>query len=151
MTYCVFEPDPSDSSYLRCTRGGCNQRLKRVPNVPLDRYHARCRGDGPGIVQKAANLAKATAKHVATGAKTVSDEVALRRSSICEGCNLFVKQNGSGYCSHKTCGCQTVGAKEFMAKQRWADSVCPHPKGNNWAMTDEQLAACGHPDRETMK
>lgn len=145
MTECVFEID-RDPAYVRCVRGGCDRRMHRQPGVELDRYHAPCRGEGPGIVAKAKNFAKAAAEHVATGAKIVSDEEADRRSAICLGCNLFVKQNGTGYCSHKQCGCQTVGEKEFLAKRKWADSKCPHPTGDRWRMTDEQLAACGHPE-----
>jgi hypothetical protein len=140
-TFCVFE---KVNGVCRCVRGGCGREVRGTDDCAS--IYAQCRGTGPGIIQKAANLAKATAEHVATGAKTVSDEEAARRSAICLGCNLFVKENGSGYCAHKSCGCQTVGVKEFMAKQRWEESKCPHPAGDKWRMTDEQLAECGHPE-----
>lgn len=154
---CVFEINPDKPTHVRCVRGGCNRELRVVEGVPLDRYHAACKGTGPGIAQKAVNFAKAAAKHVTSGMEMVSDQQAEKRSAICLGCNLFVQDPRhpdtgytqlGGYCCHKKCGCQTLSTKEFLAKQRWKDSKCPHPKGDKWQMTDEELNACGHPDKE---
>lgn len=112
MTKCVFEVVPENSERVRCVRGGCGREMWAVPGQPLDRYHAPCSGTGPGMLAKAKNFAKAASEHVATGMKTVSDEVAARRAEICLGCELFVivdvaespmSVRRGGYCSHKSC------------------------------------------------
>lgn len=146
--YCVFEVDGDDPTYVRCVRGGCDNKLPRQEGLELSQYHATCRGEGPGIIQKAANFAKAAAAHVATGAQTVSDEIAARRAEICRGCELFAIVGDGGYCSHKSCGCETTNTEKFAAKQKWAESACPSPKGDKWRMTDEELTAVGHPERK---
>jgi hypothetical protein len=73
---------------------------------------------GPGLWQKAANLAGAVMQHVATGMQQASSEVAAERLAIC-------RTNVCGYygvgdrCLHSGCGCF------LTVKTGWADSSCP--------------------------
>ena len=68
---------------------------------------------------KARNFATATAKHIAAGMPTASDEVILERWSICQGCE-FLKNDA---CSK--CGCPVARDRKFVSKLAWADQSCP--------------------------
>lgn len=72
---------------------------------------------GPGLLQKAANLGKAVARHVADGGKHVNDEVYLARLAICADCPSFDPERTS--CKQKTCGCRVKN------KARWRSENCP--------------------------
>lgn len=73
-------------------------------------------------LQKAKNFAVATAKHVAAGMPTASDEEILDRWKICQGCE-FLKNDA---CSK--CGCPVSRDRKFVSKLAWADQSCPEGK-----------------------
>jgi hypothetical protein len=73
-------------------------------------------------LQKAKNFAVATAKHVAAGMPTASDEEILERWTICQGCE-FLKNDA---CSK--CGCPVSRDRKFVSKLAWADQSCPEGK-----------------------
>lgn len=144
---CVFE---AIDGYCSCVRGGCGRKIRqRRSDFDCATLRAVCRGTGPNTIQKAVNFAKAAAEHVATGLQLVDDAEVARRFGICIECELYKKvTEESGYCTHGKCGCNVKNnADDFMNKARWAEQQCPHPKGNKWSMTDEQLAECGHPGK----
>ncbi len=76
-------------------------------------------GGSISLTQKAKNFAVATAKHIAAGSPTCSDEEIGRRHDICLGCEFF-KDNS---CSK--CGCPISRDKKFISKLAWADQSCP--------------------------
>lgn len=78
-------------------------------------------------VQKAKNFAAATAKHVAAGAPTCTDEEIVRRHDICMACEFLV----DGACAK--CGCPIKREKAFISKLAWADQGCPIGK---WGPVD---------------
>jgi hypothetical protein len=69
--------------------------------------------EGPGWLQKAANLAQAVVEHLAAGRPLVDDETAAGRLAICREC---VHLDGD---SCRLCGCH------MPAKVRWAEQHCP--------------------------
>jgi hypothetical protein len=75
--------------------------------------------DTVGWLEKAKNFAVASAKHVAAGMPTCSDEEIIRRHDICMGCEFF-KDNSCG-----KCGCPISRDKKFISKLAWADQSCP--------------------------
>jgi hypothetical protein len=75
--------------------------------------------DAPTWLEKARNFAIATAKHVAAGMPTCSDEEILRRHDICMGCEFY--QNSA--CTK--CGCPVKRDRQFISKLAWADQSCP--------------------------
>lgn len=92
------------------------------PRPKLNKHSivAPVRGEGAvSFVEKARNFAVATAKHVAAGMPTCSDEEIIRRHDICMGCEFF-KNNSCG-----KCGCPISRDKKFISKLAWADQSCP--------------------------
>jgi hypothetical protein len=88
--------------------------------TPIVRTPALVRdSDAPTWLQKARNFAIATAKHVAAGMPTCSDEEILRRHDICMGCEFY--QNSA--CTK--CGCPVKRDRQFISKLAWADQSCP--------------------------
>lgn len=80
---------------------------------------ASLQGGSISLTQKAKNFAFATAKHIAAGSPTCSDEEIGRRHDICLGCEFF-KANS---CSK--CGCPISRDRKFISKLAWADQSCP--------------------------
>jgi hypothetical protein len=74
---------------------------------------------GPSLLQKAANFAAASAKHVAAGMPQASEEEVARRFAICQTCEHF-----DGRACRK-CGCPVVREKKFLSKLSWANESCP--------------------------
>jgi hypothetical protein len=74
---------------------------------------------GPSLLQKAANFATASAKHIAAGAPQASEEEVARRFAICQTCEHY-----DGKACRK-CGCPVVRERQFLSKLSWADSSCP--------------------------
>ena len=72
-----------------------------------------------GWLEKAKNFAVASAKHVAAGMPTCSEEEIIRRHDICMGCEFF-NDNSCG-----KCGCPIARDKKFISKLAWADQSCP--------------------------
>lgn len=88
--------------------------------MPIDRKPALARdSDALSWIEKAKNFAVATAKHVAAGLPTCSDEEILRRHDICVGCEFY--DNSS--CTK--CGCPVKRDRQFISKLAWADQSCP--------------------------
>jgi hypothetical protein len=78
-------------------------------------------GGEPNLLGKAANLARATASHVAAGMPLVDDATYEERLSICRSC-----VGPGGYwdaarevCMNSSCGCA------MKVKTRWAEQRCP--------------------------
>lgn len=79
--------------------------------IPEDRI------EGPGLMQRGWNLAKASARHVAGGLQSVQDDEFELRQSICRSCDFCDRQHM--VCLHAGCGC-------FLnVKARWASESCP--------------------------
>ena len=72
----------------------------------------------PSLIQKAKNLVKETAKHLANGAQNVTKKEYLSRMDICNSCVHFIhKDNTCGIC-----GCL------MHIKAKWQTSQCPKDK-----------------------
>ena len=72
----------------------------------------------PSVARMAANLVKATAKHVADGLRKVSLQEYQDRLNICNTCDIRIKNR----CTHESCGC-------FIDKKAWwASEDCPLEK-----------------------
>lgn len=140
---CVWEP--YKRNYCRCVR--CGIKVNKAPDgtCNVDRV---CGSKGPSTIRKAVNVAAATAKHVVTGMKIISEEDTAKRVSVCtSGCDLFIRFEDRGYCSHQKCGCDMkANVADFFNKASWEEQKCPHPKGDKWRMTEEQLKEIGHPE-----
>ena len=88
--------------------------------------------EGVPPIQKAANFAKASAKHLANGKIPATDEQVEARFAVCVSCPLFkpspTKAN-TGECTSPKCGCglSQVGAESVFLpnKLRWASEACP--------------------------
>jgi hypothetical protein len=124
--FCEFTGEPGQWTCSVCGRA---TKTKSAP-------HARCPGaardQSPGLLTKAANLAKAAVKHAANGFREcTADEVQLRLA-ICVACPQFVERPGStpevpsGTC--RACGCGCSSGTEILNKLRWASEQCPHGK-----------------------
>lgn len=75
--------------------------------------------NGPSLIEKAKNFAKAAMDHVKAGMPIASDEEIEKRFSICQTCE-FLKNNA---CTK--CGCPVNREKKFISKLAWADQKCP--------------------------
>jgi hypothetical protein len=73
----------------------------------------------PSFLQKAANFAASTAKHIASGAPRCTQEQIDARFAICQRCEHF-----DGRACRK-CGCPVVRERQFVSKLSWADQSCP--------------------------
>lgn len=107
--------DVDHPAYPRATKRGF------VPPPPPAPALAR-EADPVSWLSKARNFATATAKHIAAGMPTASDEEILRRWTICQGCE-FLKNDA---CSK--CGCTVARDRKFVSKLAWADQSCPAGK-----------------------
>lgn len=113
---------------------------KIKPGSPAAKHaerQLRRQQSGPGLIRKASNYAKATAKHIAAGRPKATDDQVAARFRVCQQCPLFLAVgDGSkkGRCTHVECGCSlnTVGLKG-KNKLRWADQVCPDGR---WSRCD---------------
>jgi hypothetical protein len=70
------------------------------------------------MLEKAARLAKATAKHVAGGMKETSPEQLQVRLDICNSCDI----RDDITCTHPDCGCN------LTRKALWMTEDCPLEK-----------------------
>ena len=73
---------------------------------------------GPGVLRMGWNIATAIAGFVASGGKTVSEEVYKQRLEICDTCPL----REGNRCSAKSCGCI------LEKKAKLASEKCPEGK-----------------------
>lgn len=96
----------------------------------------------PTYLQKAANFARESAAHVATGARLVDDTTRAWRLSQCESCELFdaVKRN----CTHPRCGCSMKKERAVIDALGWASKRCPIGRWDNppprWITTADLIA-----------
>lgn len=80
---------------------------------------------GPNLLQRSTNFVVAGAKHLATGAKTVSQEIIDQRFAICQACPGGFYDAERERCIHKRCGCGVTSKKGLLQKLSWADQACP--------------------------
>lgn len=85
----------------------------------------------PSVAKMAGNFAKATARHLSTGAVHVPKEIEEMRGDICRECPYWDAgaRLGLGKCLHPKCGCTSV-------KWKWASESCPIGKWSAWASPD---------------
>jgi hypothetical protein len=83
----------------------------------------------PTLAQKAANLTKATVRHIADGGRQCTDEEIAARYAICQACPLLV----DAHCTHKNCGCGISPKRSMVSKLTWASESCPVGK---WSSID---------------
>lgn len=81
---------------------------------------------GPGLLERARNLATAVVDHVADGGRIAPPEVQEERRATCFGCPLH--DHARDACTK--CGCGMNPALSFAGvdlalKRSWASSVCP--------------------------
>jgi hypothetical protein len=86
---------------------------------------------GPGIVQRAANYAKAIVRYKANYGYMLPLEIAEERSAICHECPQYNAEKDR--CQHRKCGC-TVGKKiewstESCPLNKWLPMFGPAPQG----------------------
>jgi hypothetical protein len=74
---------------------------------------------GPSLLQKGLNFAAAAAKHMASGAKTVSDQVRASRLALCLACEHYVDKK----CAK--CGCGIRDEAGMIDKLSWESERCP--------------------------
>lgn len=119
LRHCVFEVDPIDATKVRCVRGGCANRMTLIPGLAISDYLSLCQGGRPGVVQRAANFAKAVVKDVAAGRPRRTPEQVSEIITICQSnqCGLYNPQQG--WCEHFACGC------DLEKKAQWSEEHCP--------------------------
>lgn len=104
------------------------ERWLRDGSLPADPdaepIYATSQTQEPSLLQKAASFARATIRHVADGAKCVSEDEQARRMSICRGCEHFDAER----VKCRKCGCG------LSLKTRWRTSTCPL---NLWGVPSE--------------
>ena len=81
----------------------------------------------PSLLQKAANFATSTARHVAAGMPQCTQEQIDARFTICQGCQFFDGRACTKY------ECPVVREKAFVSKLSWASEKCPAGK---WGPVD---------------
>ncbi len=110
--HCIFTKTEATAT---CSRCGFSMQFNVWP------IHRQCDAiTSPlSVVAKVKNFVLATAKHVAAGMPTCSDEEILRRHDICMGCE-FYKDSA---CTQ--CGCPVRRDRQFISKLAWADQSCP--------------------------
>jgi len=74
---------------------------------------------GVSLLQKAANFATSSVKHIAAGAPRCTQEQIDARFAICQGCEHF---DGKAC---RQCGCPVVRERQFISKLSWAGEKCP--------------------------
>lgn len=72
----------------------------------------------PSLARRAANLTKASARHVRKGRKKATAEVLAQRLATCATCVPWYDPT-RGVCRHKKCGCK------LRVKASWEDAQCP--------------------------
>ena len=74
----------------------------------------------PNIFKKAANFARASVDHAASGFQNVSENVKSHRMKICNNCEFMIGPSHDPICSQ--CGCY------LNLKTSWASQSCPIEK-----------------------
>lgn len=81
-------------------------------------------GKTPGIVQRAANAAKAFVRSAATGFKQTPPDILAHRQALCEACEFHRKDKG--ICIHPKCGC--LLKRGLLTKLQVLSERCPMGK-----------------------
>ena len=116
--------DNSQLIVWRCPQCGLRARTPSFPIVCACGLRDEDGGQTapPGLVEKAGNLAVATAKHLTTGLKKVTEEEMLRRVAACEQCPGYDQKKL--VCNH--CGCKSFADHEaWLNKASWSKTTCP--------------------------
>lgn len=92
----------------------CGHVARRIPTF------RECRPP-PSLAKRTANLAMATARHIANRGKRCSQDEIDHRFSICQSCELLV----DGVCSHPRCGCGISAKRQIVSKLSWKSERCP--------------------------
>ena len=101
---------------------GIDAPIRRVSQQPKRKKPKKT----PGPIRRAANFAKAGAKHICSGSPKASLAVIQERFAICAGCDSFQPTGeGTGLCTEITCGCNLANDKRPVNKLGWADQECP--------------------------
>lgn len=96
----------------------------------------------PSLVQKAANFAKASAKHVSNGMKSVTAQTKSNRLAICNSCPHKVGTEDNPTCAK--CGCF------LKIKTGWASEACPIGKWTTGeSSTLQKSGGCGCGKKKT--
>lgn len=118
MAECKFYYNEDKQAWI-CSVCG---RMLKVPKT--NTVHAVCVRK-PSLARQAINYTKAVVKHIATGAKTCTDEEVEERLKICQSCDFF--NLDKQYC--KLCGCNCNTSKSpFVNKLRMQSQKCPRGK-----------------------
>lgn len=118
--YCNFVWD-GDNEHWVCTRCGYVSPAPKNA-IPI----SECK-PSPSLFKQAINYTKAVATHIATGAKTRTDEEVAERLKICESCERYNLKGG--FCT--VCGCKCNANKSaFTNKIRMQSQKCPEGKWN---------------------
>jgi hypothetical protein len=96
----------------------------------------------PNLAQKAANLAKASAKHVSNGMKSVTAQTKSNRLAICNSCPHKIGTEDNPTCAK--CGCF------LKIKTGWASESCPIGKWTTGeSSTSKKSGGCGCGKKKT--
>lgn len=116
--YCVFRPWSGGSCI--CVRGGCERIIKLPEGVRCeDLPQILCKGNGPGLLQRAKNFSKAAGKHIQAGGPKRTQEEINQIVIICKSneCGFYSKKRR--ICTHRDCGCNV------KRKAMWKMEKCP--------------------------
>lgn len=109
---CDLKPDGAG---FRCR--ACNRWQNK-------RVSVNCPGaSGPSRLRRAANFAKAAAKHELRGRPKADQATIDARLAICHACPFY--RPGQEACGHKQCGCGVSSKQKYLNKLAWADQQCP--------------------------
>ena len=115
---CKFEYSDEKQAWV-CSVCG---RIVQAPKENV--VHADCKR-GANFIQKAVHYATAVVTHIATGAKTRTDEEVEQLLAICQQCEKYNALKG--YC--RVCGCKCNNLKNaFLNKLRMESQHCPEKK-----------------------
>jgi len=86
----------------------------------------------PNMFRKAANFARGSVDHAASGFENVSENVKSHRMKICNNCEFMIGSSHNPVCSR--CGCY------LNLKTSWASQSCPVEKWG--ALNQKQSGGC---------
>lgn len=111
-------------------------------------YPAGVISEGPNVARKLLNLSRDTIKHVANGARTVSDEIKMWRLDQCFACTQYYdKQNET--CTHRSCGCGMRKKRGIFDAAGWASKQCPIGRWSN-PPVNYRFVTCADLARDTL-
>jgi len=127
---CNFEFDEKEQCFV-CTQCGYKNRTKfkearRVCDVS-PAVEPKPELKPPSLLQRIINFTAAATQHAIAGNPVVTEEVLQERLKICQGCELFKRNQNEvgGVCTHENCGCNIKDNLTYLNKIAWADQQCP--------------------------